>query len=188
MTDRTSSRDGPTEDREDTQSLVDALITLGEGRAAIDLLRRQVNAARSALPVESLTLLRLLSQYAGVLESTDALAEADFIRAEALEIVASTQVPTLDAVDAFLKHGLLLCKMHNYDGAVAKLKEAIRRTEELDDVAPLHRQIILAHAWRSQAQAFEALGEFSQASNALDVLLNVKRQIRLLVFSPSRGR
>jgi hypothetical protein len=64
----------------------------------------------------------------------------------------------------------------------------VRRTEELDGIGELHRQIILAQAWQSQAQALEALGEFSQASNALDELMNVKRHIRLLVFSPSHGR
>ena len=115
------------------------------------------------------------------------MAEAEFIRAEALEIVASAQMTTQDAVEAFLKYGMLLCRMHNYDGAIARLKEAVRRTEELDEIGALQRQIILAQAWRSQAQAFEALGEFSQASNALDVLLNVKRLIRFIVFAPTRG-
>ena len=161
----------------------DALVALGEGKAAVDLLRRKVNVARSSLPATSATLLRLLSLYAGVLESTDGLAEAEFIRTEALEIVASAQMTTQDAIDAFLKHGLLLCKMHNYDGAVARLKEAVRRTEELDSLEALQQQIILAQAWRGQAQAFEALGEFSQASDALDALLNVKRKIRFIVFS-----
>ena len=146
-------------------------------------MRRKVNAARAALPATSLTLLRLRSEYAGILESTDALAEAEFIRAEAVEIIESAQIRSQDAVDAFLKYGLLLCKMHNYDGAVARLKEAVRRTEELDNVGALHQQIILAQAWRGQAQALEALGEFSQASNALDALMNVKRQIRFLVFA-----
>jgi tetratricopeptide (TPR) repeat protein len=159
------------------------LVALGEGKAAVDLLRRKVNVARSSLPGASATLLRLLSVYAGILESTDALAEAEFIRVEALEIVASAQTTTLDAIDAFLKHGLLLSKMHNYDGAVAKLKEAVRRTEELDSLDALHQQIILAQAWRGQAQALEALGEFTQASDALDALLNVKRKIRFIVFS-----
>lgn len=166
----------------------DALVALGEGKAAVDLIRREVNTARSALPATSPDLLRLLSEYAEILESTDALAEADFIRAEALEIVDATQLTTEDAVDAYLKYGLLLCKMHNYDGAVARLKEAVRRTEQLESIGELHRQIILAQSWRSQAQAFEALGEFSQASNALDELMNVKRHLRLLVFSPSHGR
>jgi hypothetical protein len=67
------------------------------------------------------------------------------------------------------------------------LKEAVRRAEELEGIGALHKQIILAQAWRSQAQAYEALGEFSEASNALDVLLGVKRHIRFLVFSPSLG-
>jgi tetratricopeptide (TPR) repeat protein len=181
-------REDSTAGREETRGLADALVALGEGRAAVDLIRREVNVARSSLPTTSLTLLRLLSQYAGVLESTDALAEAEFIRAETLEIVVSAEITTRDAVDAFLKYGLLLCKMHHYDGAIARLKEAVRRTQELEDIGTLHRQIILAQAWRSQAQAFEALGEFSEASNALDVLMNVKRHIRFIVFSPSGGR
>jgi tetratricopeptide (TPR) repeat protein len=188
MNDGACNREDPTPCREEAYRLADALVTLGEGKAAVDLIRREVNAARSSLPATSLTLFRLLSQYAAILESTDALAEAEFIRAEALEIVVSAQITTQEAVDAFLKYGLLLCKMHNYDGAVARLKEAVRRAEELEDIGSLHRQIILAQAWRSQAQAFEALGEFSQASNALDVLMNVKRHIRFIVFAPSHER
>jgi tetratricopeptide (TPR) repeat protein len=184
--DAVRNHEDPTERRQDVYCLAETLVALGEGRAAVDLIRREVNAARS-LPAAPLTFLRLLSQYAGILESTDALAEAEFIRAEALEIVASEQMTTQDAVEAFLKYGMLLCRMHNYDGAIARLKEAVRRTEELDDIGALHRQIILAQAWRSQAQALEALGEFSQASNALDVLLNVKRLIRFIVFAPTRG-
>ena len=187
MNERVSDREEPFASHEEDSRLADALVALGEGRAAVDLMRRKVNAARSSLPPTSLTLLRQLSEYAEVLESTDALAEAEFIRAEALEIVVSSQITTQDAIEAFLKYGLLLCKMHNYDGAIAQLKEAVRRTEELDGIGSLHRQIILAQAWRSQAQAFEALGEFSEASNALDVLMNVKRHIRFLVFSPSNG-
>jgi tetratricopeptide (TPR) repeat protein len=186
MNDGVLNHEDPAAHREDVYSLAEALVALGEGRAAVDLIRREVNAARS-LSAAPLTLLRLLSQYAGILESTDALAEAEFIRAEALEIVASAQMTTQDAVEAFLKYGMLLCRMHNYDGAIARLKEAVRRTEELDEIGALQRQIILAQAWRSQAQAFEALGEFSQASNALDVLLNVKRLIRFIVFAPTRG-
>ncbi len=173
---------------DDVYQLADALVVLGEGKAAVDLIRGQVNAARASLPATSLALLRVLSQYAGVLESTDALAEAEFIRAEALDLVESAHVTTPDAADAFLRYGLLLCKMHNYDGAVARLKEAVRRTEELEGIGDLRRQIGIAQAWRGQAQAFEALGEFSQASNALDVLMNVKRQIRFIVFSHSNGR
>ncbi|HTJ26018.1 MAG TPA: hypothetical protein VMA36_07625 [Candidatus Limnocylindria bacterium] len=178
-------REDPTLGGEETHRLADALVTLGEGTAAVDLIRREVNVARATLPATSPRLLRQLSEYAAILESTDALAEADFIRAEALEIVASSGLTTEDAVDAFLGYGLLLNKMHNYDGAVARLREAVRRAEELDDIGSLHRQIIIAQAWRGQAQAFEALGEFSQASHALDVLMNVKRHIRFLVFSPS---
>jgi tetratricopeptide (TPR) repeat protein len=181
--DEAPDREGLTDYDEAAYQLCDALVALGEGKAAVDLLRRKVNVARSSLPPASPTLLRLLSVYAGILESTDALAEAEFIRAEALEIVGSADMTTEDAIDAFLKHGLLLCKMHNYDGAVARLKEAVRRTEELDSLEALAQQIILAQAWRGQAQAFEALGEFSQASDALDALLNVKRKIRFIVFS-----
>ncbi len=76
--------------------------------------------------------------------------------------------------------------MHNYDGALTRLKEAVRRIEELETSESLRESIALAQAWRGQAEALEALGEFSQASNALDVLLNVKRQIRFLVFATSR--
>jgi tetratricopeptide (TPR) repeat protein len=186
MNDGARNREDPTESCKDAHHLADELVALGEGRAAVDLIRRDVNAARSSLPAASLTLLRLLSKYARVLESTDALAEAEFIRAEALEIVAAAQITTRDAADAFLKYGLLLCKMHNYDGAIARLKEAVRRTEVLEGIGSLHRQVMLAQAWRSQAQAFEELGEFSQASSALDVLMNVKRHIRFIVFAPSR--
>lgn len=187
MNNGVSGREDPLAGRDEVYRLADALVMLGEAKAAVDLIRRKVHAARSAPPAAPLTLLPVLSEYAAVLESTDALAEAEFIRAEVLEIVASAQVTARDAVDAFLNYGLLLVKMHNYDGAIARLREAVRRTEELDGIGELHRQIILAQAWRSQAQAFEALGEFSQASNALDVLMNVKRHIRLLVFSPSHG-
>ena len=168
---------------EEAYRLAGALVTLGEGKAAIDLMRRKVNAARREHPATSPSLFRVLSEYAGILESTDALAEAEFIRAETLEIVASAQMTTRDAVEAFLRSGLLLCKMHNYDGAIARLKEAVRRAEELREIDALQQEVIIAEAWRCQAQAFEALGEFSQASNALDVLMNVKRHIRFLVFS-----
>ncbi len=173
--------------RDESYHLADALVALGEGRAAVDLIRCKVNVARARPPSDSLTLLRLLSEYAGILELTDALAEAEFIRAEALEIVVSSELKTLDAIEAYLGYGLLLCKMHNYDGAMARLREAVRLTEDLDDIGALHREILLARAWRGQAQALEELGEFTEASNALDVLMNVKRHIRLLVFSPSHG-
>jgi tetratricopeptide (TPR) repeat protein len=165
-----------------------ALVVLGEGKTAVDLMRREVSRARASLPPTSLTLLRVLSRYADILESTDALAEAEFIRAEALEIAVAAQPATRDVVDAFLGYGLLLSKMHNYDGAVARLKETVQRADELDGIGELDRQIILAHAWRGQAQAFEALGEFSQASNALDVFMSVKRSMRFTAFAPSRGR
>src|SRR5579872_4646717 len=165
---------------------LDALVAIGEGKAAVDSIRQRVNAARSSPSPSPLMLLRLLAQYGSILESTDALAEADYIWNEALEVVASHQIATREVVDAYLKHGLLHVKMHNYDGAVTKLKEAVRRVEELQDVSELDRQIVLAKAWRGQSQAFEALGEFSQASNALDVLMTIKRQIRFIAFSPTR--
>ncbi len=171
---------------EEAYGLADALLTLGEPRAAVDLIRREVNAARSSLPEVSLPLLRLLSQYARILERADALAESEFIWTEALDIVTSAQITSQEAIEAFLQYGLLLCKMHNYDGAIAKLKEAVRRAEGLESIGMLRRHIVLAQAWRSQAQAFEELGELSQASNALDVLLNVKRNIRFIIFSASR--
>lgn len=188
MNDGACNREDATPCREEGHQFADALIALGEGTAAVDLIRREVNAARSSPPAASPTLLRLLSQYAAVLEGTDALAEAEFIRAEALDIVASAQIATQDAVVAFLNYGLLLCKMHNYDGAIARLNEAVRRAEELEDIGSLHRQIILAQAWRGKAHAFEQLGEFAKASEALDVLMNVKRHIRFIVFSHSRER
>jgi tetratricopeptide (TPR) repeat protein len=172
---------------DDVYRLADSLVVLGEAKAAVDMMRREVNTARASLPPTSLALLRLLSHYARVLESAEAFAEAEFVWTEALEIVEAAQVTTREAVDVFLEYGLLLCKLHNYDGAVARLKEAIRRADELDGIGDLRRQIIIAQAWRGQAEAFEALGNFSDASDALDVLLNVKRQIRFLVFSPSRG-
>ena len=186
MSESASNRELPAAADEEVYHLAASLVTLGEGKAAVDMMRRIVNNARRSLPTGSVSLFRVLSAYAGILESTDALAEAEFIRAEALEIVEAAQLATQDTVEGFLRYGLLLCKMHNYDGAVARLKEAVRRVEELDDIGELHREIIIAEAWRSQAQALEALGEFSQASNALDVLMNVKRQIRFLVFSMAK--
>jgi len=183
MSDSARNHEDPAAGDDEVYRLCVALVTLGEGKVAVDFIRRKVNTARKSLPTDSLMRLRLLSQYAEILESTDALAEAEFIRAEALEIAESGQVTPDDAVDAFLKYGLLLTKMHNYDGAIARLKEAVRRANELETMGPLQQQIILAQAWRGQAQAFEALGEFSQASDALDVLMNVKRQIRFLVFA-----
>lgn len=151
------------------------------------MIRHEVNAARSTLPPGSTTLVRLLSGYAAVLESTDALAEADFIRAEALGIVDAAQLATLDAVEALLGYGQLLCTMKDYGAAVVRLREAVRLAEGLDAVDELRRQIILAQSWKSQALAFEALGEFSQASDALDALTGAKRRIRFLAFSPWRG-
>lgn len=169
--------------REEAYRHAQMLVALGEGKTAVDLMRRHVSRARASLAPGSPALLRALSQYAEVLEGADALAEAEYIRAEALEMAVSTESATLEAAEAFLCYGLLLCKMHNYDEAVARLKDAIRRVEELQDVDEVERQLILARAWRSQAEAFEALGEFSEASNALDVLLSVKRSLRFLSFS-----
>jgi tetratricopeptide (TPR) repeat protein len=168
---------------EETYRLAHELIALGEGKVAVDMLRKKVNIARKSPPSGTLMRLRLLSQYAGILESIDALAEAEFIRAEALEIVGSGFVTAEDALDAYLKHGLLMVKMHHYDGAVARLKEAVRRAESLESLGNLQQQIIIAQAWKGQAEAFEALGELEQASQALDALANVKRHIRFLVFT-----
>jgi tetratricopeptide (TPR) repeat protein len=184
MHENVDEREDRAKAREEAFRHAQMLVGLGEAKTAVDLMRREVSRARTSLPPASLPLLRVLSQYAEILESTDALAEAEFIRAEALEIVGSAQLTTRDAAEAVLCSGLLLCKMHNYDGALARLQEAVQRAETLDGVDELDRQIILARAWRSQAQALEALGEFSQASNALDVLQSVKRSIRFTVFSP----
>jgi tetratricopeptide (TPR) repeat protein len=183
MNERTSKREHPTVSDEEAYRLASTLVVLGERKAAVDMMRHKVSAARRSLPPTSLALFRILGDYAGILESTDALAEAEFIRAEAVEIVESLHLTTQEALEAFLAYGLLLCKMHNYDGAIAKLKEVVRRAEEADGVGALRQQLLLAEAWRSQAQAFEALGEFAQASSALDTLMNVKRHIRFLVFS-----
>ena len=166
---------------------LDALIAIGEGKVAVDMIRKVVDAARRREPQSAPELLQILMLYAKTLESTDALAEAEFIWTEALEVIAAASLDNLATVDALLRYGLLLTKMHNYDGAVAKLKEAIHRADALTDVEDLDRQILLARAWRGRAQALEALGEFEQASNALDVLMNIKRQIRFLVFATSRG-
>jgi len=164
---------------------LEGLVAIGEGKAAVDQIRRQVNAARVNPPADALTFVRTLSQYARILESMDALAEAEFIWTEALEAAVDARIENRDAVDAFLYYGLLLIKMHNYDGAVAKLDEALKRAERLEWSQEIDREITLARAWRGKAQAFEALGEFSQASGALDVLMNVKRQIRFIVFAAS---
>jgi tetratricopeptide (TPR) repeat protein len=166
---------------------LEALIAIGEGKVAVDMIRKVVDTARRRPPETPLELLQILKLYATTLEATDALAEADVVWAEALEGISAALLDTLDAADAFLHYGLLLTKMHNYDGAVARLKEAIHRADALTGVEELDRQILLARAWRGRAQALEALGEFEQASNALDVLMNIKRQIRFLVFATSRG-
>src|SRR5579872_5118744 len=144
---------------EEAFRLAQELVALGEGKAAIDMLRKKVNLARKAPPAGTLMRLRLLSQYAGILESIDALAEAEFIRAEALGIAESGFVTPEDALEAYLGHGLLLVKMQKYDVAVAKLQEAVRRAEALESLGNLQQQIIIAQAWKGQAEAFEALGE-----------------------------
>jgi tetratricopeptide (TPR) repeat protein len=171
----------------DQMNRLEALIAIGEGKVAIDRIREQVNAARVNPPDSPLALVRVLALYARVLESTEAFAEADFIWTEALGVVESASIDNRDAVEAFLRHGLLLVKMHNYDAAVAKIKEAVRRVEALQNIEELDRQIILARAWRAQAQALEALGEFNEASSTLDTLMDVKRQIRFIAFAPTRG-
>jgi tetratricopeptide (TPR) repeat protein len=165
-----------------------ALVSLGEPKTAVDLMRGVMNAARASLPPASLELFRALTQYAGILESAAALPEAEYIQAEALDIVSAAQLTTQEAVLALLAYGLLLHKMHNYAGALAALKDAVARADALQDVDELDRQIILAQAWRGQSQAYEALGEFTEASNALDVFMGVKRSIRFLAFAPARER
>lgn len=164
---------------------LDSLVEIGERRVAIDRIRRQVNGARTITPQSPLDFLLLLAQYARMLEIGDALAEADFVFSEAFE-AADGRVLTREIVDALLAHGLLLTKMHNYDGAVAKLQEVVRRAEALEDITELDRRLILAKAWRGISQAFEALGELSKASAALDAFTDIKREIRYIVFSASR--
>jgi tetratricopeptide (TPR) repeat protein len=171
---------------EETYRLSTELIALGELRAAVDIMRRKVNTARKTLPSNSLMHLRLLSQYAGILELTGAFGEAEFLRAESVEMVESGHVLPEDAVEAFLKYGLLLARNRNYNAAIPKLKEAIRRAEDLDAIPPLEQQIIIARGWKGLQQAYEGLGELPQASEALDVLDNVKRHIRYLIFKMKR--
>ncbi|MBV8367758.1 MAG: hypothetical protein JO036_02325 [Candidatus Eremiobacteraeota bacterium] len=188
MNDGANDGDAGAARRDEAYRHAQALVLLGEPKTAVDLMRRVMSAARASLPPASVTLFRALLQYAGILESTDALPEAEFIQTEALEIAVAAQLTTQEAALAFLGYGLLLLKMHDYERALARLKDAVARAEALDDVDELDRQIILAQAWRGQAQAFEALGEFTQASDALDVLMSVKRSIRFVAFAPSRGR
>lgn len=172
---------------DDPYPLACALVELGELRAAVDLMRRDVSTARVAVPVDHALLVRLLSQYAAILESTRAFGEAMFVRAEIQELFASARLPAPDAVDACLKYGLLLCKLRDYHAAIANLREAVRRCEELDEIGALRRQIVLAEAWRAQAQAFESIGLFDEATKALDELTELKRQIRFMLFSRKRG-
>ncbi|MBV9440996.1 MAG: hypothetical protein JOZ24_13505 [Candidatus Eremiobacteraeota bacterium] len=182
--DRRPPRAAP--DAAEQHRLAEALVALGEPRAAVDLMRRELNFARAASEEPSRELLRLLGYYAGILESTDALAEAEYVRVEALDIVNALALDDRDAVDAYLRHGMLLVRIGNYSAALTQLREAVRRADALEDVGALEQQIILAQAWRAQAQALEELGEFSEASDALDTLVNVKRQTRVLVWSPRR--
>jgi tetratricopeptide (TPR) repeat protein len=153
---------------EETYRLSTELISLGELRAAVDIMRRAVNRARRTLPGNSLMQLWLLSQYAGILELTETFGEAEYIRAKSVEIVESGHVCAEDAVDAFLKYGLLLARNRNYKAAIRKLKEAIRRAQDLDAVSALEQQIVIAKAWKGLQQAYEGLGELSEASEALD--------------------
>ncbi len=178
--------DDPASGDEIGYRLCTELVSIGELRAAVDYMRRKVNRARKASPANSLMQLRLLSQYAAILEITETYGEAEFLRAKAVEIAETGSVSPEDAVDAYLRYGLLLTKNRNYNAAIEPLKEAIRRAEALDGPLPIEQQIILAKAWRGLQQAYEGMGELSEATNALDTLENVKRLIRYLVFSMSR--
>ncbi len=171
---------------EEAYRLCTELVSLGELRAAVDYMRRKVNRARKSMPADSRMHLRLLSQYAAILELTETYGEAEFLRAKAVEIVETGTVSAEDALDAYLTYGLLLTRNRNYNAALAPLKEALRRAETVEAIAPVEQQIALAKAWRALQQAYEGLGELSQASDALDALDNIKRLIRYLVFSMSR--
>jgi tetratricopeptide (TPR) repeat protein len=186
MNEEARSAQDPAAGDEEAYRLCTELIGLGEWRFAVDCMRRKVNRARRSLPTHSLMQLRLLSQYAAILELTGAFGEAEFIRKESIDIAESGIVRARDAVDAFLDYGLLLVKVRNFGGAIVNLREAVRRAEALDRLEPLEQQIILAKAWRGLVQAYEGQGELSQASSALDALDNVKGTIRYLIFSMSR--
>jgi tetratricopeptide (TPR) repeat protein len=186
MNEGTPDAADPAAGDEEAYRLCTDLITLGEWRFAVDCMRRKVNRARRSLPANSLMHLRLLSQYAAILELTEAYGEAEFLRRESIEIAESGLVTAEDAVEAFLNYGLLLVKVRNYSAAVPKLTEAIRRADAIEDFSPLAQQVALAKGWRALQQAYEGLGEFDKASNALDALDDVKRQIRYLIFSMKR--
>jgi tetratricopeptide (TPR) repeat protein len=186
MNDEAPNVQDPAAGDEEAYRLCTDLIALGEWRFAVDCMRRKVNRARRTLPTNSMMHLRLLSQYAGILEQTGAFGEAEFIRKESIEIAKSGLVTPEDAVEAFLSYGLLLTKVRNYGAAIDGLQEAARRAEKLDDVAPLEQQVILAKVWKGLIQAYEAQGELSQASEAIDALDTVKGRIRYLIFSMSR--
>jgi len=182
----TPSVEDPAAGDDETYRLCTELVALGEWRFAVDCMRRKVNRARRSLPTNSLMHLRLLSQYAGILELTSAFGEAEFIRKQSIEIVESGFVTAEDAVEAYLNYGLLLVRTRNYNAAAARLREAANRAEKLESIAPLEQEIMLAKVWRGLVQAYEGQGELTQASQALDALDNVKSRIRYLIFSMSR--
>lgn len=186
MTERQEDDSDPALGDEEAYRLSSELIKLGELRAAVDFMRRKVNRARKSLPADSRMHLRLLSQYAGILETTETYGEAEFLRAKAVEIADSGLVSPEDALDAYLSYGLLLARNRNYTASIELLKEAIRRAEALEDIEQLDQQIVLAKAWRGLQNAYEGIGELARASEALDELGNVKRLIRYLIFSMSR--
>jgi tetratricopeptide (TPR) repeat protein len=171
----------------ETYRLSAELVALGELRAAVDLMRRDVDRARRTLPEHSLMHLTLLSQYAGVLELTGAFGEAEFLRAKSVEIAESGRVGPQDAVEAFLKYGLLLTRNRNFGAAIPALKTAIEKAQgDLDGVSALEQQIVIAKAWQGLQQAYEGMGQLSEASEALDALDAIKRHIRYLVFARKR--
>lgn len=186
MRDTLANLQDPAAGDEEAYRLSADLVWLGELRAAVDYMRRKVNRARKALPNDAMMHLRLLSQYAGILELTETYGEAEFLRKEAVEIVESGRVSPEDAIDAFLKYGLLLARNRNYNAAIAPLKEVLRRAAGLNTITELEQQIIVGKAWKGLTQAYEGIGELSQASEALDALDAVKRQIRYLIFAMSR--
>jgi tetratricopeptide (TPR) repeat protein len=171
---------------DETYRLCTELVALGEWRFAVDCMRRKVNRARRTLPADSMMRLRLLAQYALILELTGAYGEAEFIRKEAIEIVESGIVTPEDAVEAFLGYGLLLTKTRNYGEAIENLKEAVQRAQKLEGTPALEHQVILAKAWKGLIQAYEGQGELSQTSEALDALDDIKGRIRYIIFSMPR--
>ncbi len=188
MNDRMESDEQRAANADEVYRLAQTLVALGEAKAAVDMMRRRVSKARSALPATSVARLRLLSHYAEHsrkcgrsggsrvhLGRGDRAGRSRAAR-DARRGRRFSQLRAAAVQDAQLRR----CDRG--------LQEAVRRAEELDGITELRQQTILAQAWRSQAQAFEELGEFSKASDALDTLMNVKRHIRFIVFSPSRGQ